>query len=87
MSVRQTQKLVTLLSIPEEKNASGGTAREEEGKEGIEAVKTLATGDLSINLHKALFTASVFVFVFFCYGVFLLTGLKHGPLVVIIYGA
>lgn len=58
--VTQRLKLVTLLSIPEEKNASGGTAREKEGKEGIEAVKTLAKGDLSINLHKALSTACAF---------------------------
>lgn len=60
--VTQTQKLVPLLSIPEEEYASGGMAREEEGKEGAEAVKTLAKGDVSVNLHKALFTACVFVF-------------------------
>lgn len=60
--VTQTQKLVTLLSIPEEKYASGGMARQEEWKEGTEVVKTLAKGDVSINLHKALFTACVFVF-------------------------
>lgn len=83
--VTPTQKLVALLSIPEAKYASGGAATEEEGKEGNEAVKTLAKGDVSINLHKALFTACVFVF--YCSGVFLLTGLKHGPLAVIIYGA
>lgn len=49
--VTQTPKLVTLLSIPEE-------------KEGTEAVKTLAKGDVSINLHKALFIACVFGFFF-----------------------
>lgn len=75
--VTQTQKLVTLLSMPEEKHASGGMAREEEGKEGTEAVKTLAKGDVSINLHKALFTACVFVFLLLFF--LLLTGLKHGP--------